>query len=402
MENLSQNPAMSQPSPKNRYFIALLAILVVPLSGLSTDIFVPSMPEIRGVFDTTQGAVQLTITAYMLGLGVMQLFAGAISDSFGRKKPFIIATIAYLLATFAIPHVATIYQLIGLRLIQGATVAAMVVPMRAVLSDLFKGKEFEKITTYMAFAWTIGPIIAPFIGGYLTHYFGWEANFYFLVIYSAVVFAFILLNMPETTSYYNEFKLGAIASRYRTILTNRDFLAAGLTNGFTYGLVMIVTAVTPFLLKNQLHFSPIEFGYFALTLGVGWSIGSLSNRFLMHYSLASKMRVGVTGLIAFGAVLLASMVWLPLSIYSLVVPLFFIYTIGGMLVTVNFSFALSLFPSMSASANALFGGTLFFVASLVSGIAAQFHFESAAALGFSVMALIALIALAQKLRSPKA
>jgi len=399
MENLSQNQAVSKQSPKNRHFIALLAILIVPLSGLSTDIFVPSMPEIKGVFETTQGAVQLTITAYMLGLGIMQLFAGAISDSFGRKKPFIVATLAYLLATFAIPHVATISQLIALRLVQGTTVAGMIVPMRSVLADLFEGKEFQKFTTYMAFAWTIGPIMAPFIGGYLTHFMGWEANFYFLVAYSAIVFAFIAIIMPETSKHYNEFKLGAIASRYRTILTDRNFLSAAFTNGLTYALVMVVTAVTPFLLKTKLHYTPIGFGYFALTLGVAWSIGSLSNRFFINHSFDSKLRNGIRGLLVGSVVLFASMTWLPLSAYSLVIPLFAMYMIGGLLMTVNFGFALSLFPKMAASANALFGGTIFLLASIVSGIAAQFHFETASALGISVIVIVVLILLEQQLRT---
>ncbi|MCL9782403.1 MFS transporter [Vibrio sp. S4M6] len=400
MKNLSQAQVLSSaPAASHRYLIAFLAILIVPLTGLSTDIFVPSMPDIQSFFQTNQGTVQLTITAYMLGAGVMQLFAGAISDSFGRKRPFVVSAIAYLLASIAIPLAPTIHILIGLRILQGAAVAAMVVPMRAVLSDLFEGKEFQKVTTYMAFVWTIGPIIAPFLGGYLTHYFGWESNFYFLAIYTAIVLAFILLNVPETSRYFNEFKLKAIIGKYRTILTDRHFISAGLTNGLTYALVMIVTSVTPFLLKTQLHYTPIEFGYFALALGVAWSVGSLSNRFFIHHSLSSKMNIGVTILALASIALLLGTIWLPFSIYVLAVPLIAIYLVGGLLATVNFAFALSLFPNMSASANGLFSGILFFVGSLGSGIAAQFHLVTAPALATSVVALAATIVLSQKLRA---
>ncbi len=165
---------MKTTSTHSQTFFALLAILIVPLSGLAVDIYAPSLPTISHYFNVNKASAQLSITSYMAGIGLMQLFAGAVSDSYGRKKPFLFATLIFLLATLIIPASQNIYQLISLRFIQGVTVALTIVPMRSVIPDLFEGKELHKWMNYMVMAWSLGPIIAPVIGGYLQQYFGCE------------------------------------------------------------------------------------------------------------------------------------------------------------------------------------------------------------------------------------
>ena len=122
---------------QNRYLLAILALFVTPISGLAIDIYVPSLPAVGHYFGVSAALVQLSITVYMIGLGVMQLFAGGISDSFGRRKPFLYSMFAFIIATLLIPHAHTINQLLLLRLLQGILIAIVVVPIRSVISDLF-------------------------------------------------------------------------------------------------------------------------------------------------------------------------------------------------------------------------------------------------------------------------
>src|SRR3990167_334963 len=128
-------------SIQNKYFLATLALLVIPISGLGIDIYVPSLPAVSDYFGVEKALVQLSITTYMLGLSLLQLFAGGISDSFGRRKPFLVAMFIFVIASFCVPFSQDIYQLLFLRLMQGMTVALTVVPMRSVISDLFDGRE---------------------------------------------------------------------------------------------------------------------------------------------------------------------------------------------------------------------------------------------------------------------
>lgn len=188
-----QNVALPQ-----KRFWAILAILAIPLSGLGIDIYVPSLPAVTRYFQVDQAWVQLTISIYMLGFGAAQFVAGSIVDSIGRKKPFLISVVVFIAASLLIPLAMSIYQLLILRLLQGVAIAFLSVPMRAVISDLFEGKEFFKMMGYMALCWAIGPIVAPALGGYLQQFFGWHAPFYFLTIYGLVCLVFTGTCLPET------------------------------------------------------------------------------------------------------------------------------------------------------------------------------------------------------------
>src|SRR3990167_3375173 len=200
-------------SRSNKNFLAFLALFIIPISGLSIDIYVPSLPAVSHFFEVDKSLAQLTITVYMIGLGIMQFFAGSISDSFGRRKPFLIAMLIYISATLFIPFVKNIEQLLFLRFVQGIVIAVIVVPMRSVISDLFEGPAYYKMANYMTMAWSIGPIIAPAIGGYLQHYFGWQANFYFLGVYSIISFILIALYLPDTSAYHHPFHLRKILAQ---------------------------------------------------------------------------------------------------------------------------------------------------------------------------------------------
>jgi len=385
------NSLLLSGKSSNKYFLAVLAIMIVPLSGVSTDVFVPSLPAIQDYFATTQALAQLTVTAYLAGLGLMQLVAGGISDSFGRKKPFVISTLLFLFVTILIPLSTSIIEVIVFRFIQGIAVATMIVPMRAVISDLFEGKEFQKIVTYMAFAWTIGPIVAPFLGGYLQHYFGWEACFYFLLIYATIAFVLITLLMPETSNYRHDFDFVALLKRYKGMLSNREYVTALLTNGLLYAIVILFMTVMPFLTKKLLHFTPLQYGHLALLMGIAWSIGTICNRLLINLSLKLRVKICITVILLANMSFLLLTLLLPLTVY-LLIPVILMYVAGGMLITCYFAYGLSIFPKLAASANSLFGALVFLIPSVISSLGSLLKFTTAVplAIGFVVLAFMIL------------
>lgn len=361
--------ANSQASPiKNRYFLSILVLFILPISGLGIDIYVPSLPAVSHFFGVDNALAQLTITAYMAGLGIMQLFAGPISDSYGRRKPFLIAIFLFILASLLIPNSTNIYELLALRFIQGTTVAVAVVPLRSIISDLFTGKEYYKMVSYMTMAWSIGPIIAPAIGGYLQHYFGWQSNFYFLAIYCAISFIVNFIFLPETSAYKHPFEITQIMERYKHIITHRVFIGSLFTNVLLYSIAILFAIVGPFLVQNVLHYSAIAFGKLALLTGFAWFLGSTINRFLLHIPLAVKAKICLWSMLVIAIFTLIIQAILPLNLYLIAIPLFTLLVIGGVIFPNNFARTIALNPKSTGSSNALHGGFLFLLTGAVTAL----------------------------------
>lgn len=360
--------ANSQFSERQKQFFALLALFIIPISGLGIDIYVPSLPAVSHFFGVEKALVQLTVTAYMVGLGIMQLFAGGISDSYGRRYPFLISMFLYLIATLLIPFSHTIQQLISLRFVQGLTVGLIIVPMRSIISDLFQGKAYYKMINYMTMAWSIGPIIAPAIGGYLQSFFGWQANFYFLAIYSFIGFILVAFYLKETSLHHHPFHIKPILLRYREIIFHKNYLIALGINGLLYSIIILFTIVGPFLIQTVLKYSAIDFGHVALLTGLAWFLGGMTNRFLLHIDANKKSKLCFSMMLAISIIGFIIDIIYPMNIYLVVLPIIFILYVGGIVFPNYFAKAMHLFPKMSASANALFGSFLFLIAGLASGL----------------------------------
>ena len=377
-------------STERKYLLAILSLLIIPISGVAIDIYVPSLPAVSQHFGVHKSLAQLTITTYMLGFGVMQLFAGSISDSFGRKKPFIIGMLIFIIVTLLVPWSHNIYQLLVYRLIQGIAVGLTIVPMRSIIPDLFHGRELQKMMNYMTIAWSIGPIIAPGIGGYLQHYFNWHANFYFLGVYSIIIFTFTLIYLPETSQHVHPFHPIEIIKRYFHILFHWRFASGVIINGFIYSFLILFNIVAPFLIQNVLHYSAIHFGQIALLMGFCWFLGTMTNRFLLDIELEVKAKVCFWFMFIITLVFTFFAFTRPMTLYTIVIPSAILFWMSGLIFPNYFSRSILLFPNTIGSANALFGAFVFFIAGLSSALATFLKANNARPLGIAYVVLMSL------------
>ena len=352
----------------NKYRIVSIALLILPISGLSIDIYVPSLPAVSNYFGVDKAAVQLTITTYMIGLGLMQLFAGGISDSYGRQKPMFYSLGIYILSTLFIPFAHNINQLLALRFIQGATVGLTVVPMRSVFSDLFEGRELQKMMIYSTMVWSIGPIIAPAIGGYIQHYIGWQANFYLLALYSFSIFVAAWFYLPETSQHRHPFKINAILKRYIEISLDWQFAVGVLINGLLYSFIILFSIVGPFLIQSVLGYSAIYYGHISLLLGFAWFLGTMTNRFLIDIHIMTKTLFGLIFMLIIALIMLYVAILFPLKPMNVVLPVSIIFWTGGIIFPNYFAKNMALFPKVTGSANALFGSFIFIIAGISSAV----------------------------------
>lgn len=378
-------------NPKKRWqrdILGILCLMIIPLSGMGLDIYLPSLPAVSKYFHVNRDYVQLSLSTYMLGLALAQFLAGPISDTYGRKKPFFFSVIIFIVASFLVPQSQDIMQLLILRFFQGAAAATAIVPMRSVISDMYDGRERDKMVSYMAVSWSVGPIIAPVIGGYLQHYYGWKASFHFLGAYVTLLSIALFICLPETSKHRLSFKPIDIAKRYACIFVHREFLIGLFVNSLLYSTFIVFSVVGPFLIQRDMGYSAVDFGHFALILGITWFLGALANRFLVDVPLVKKERVSLFVILVICLMMLAAAYHYPLNIYTIIVPTSLLLFFVGVIFPSNFSRLFALFPKATASANALFGGMLFANTAITAALSTMLDGHNAVQLAGAYVGLV--------------
>jgi DHA1 family bicyclomycin/chloramphenicol resistance-like MFS transporter len=373
-----------------------ILLLMVPLTGATIDIYVPSLPAITEHFGTSVRLVQWTIPSYLVGYSLAQLFCGALSDAWGRRALLIAGLSLYICASWMAAASPNVTTLIVIRFVQGLGVAAPGVLARAIASDSFKANQLPAVTNYITLAWALGPILAPLVGGYLQHAFGWKAVFYFLTVYGCLVLILTCFFLPETNAHRQALKMQTLVEHYRIVLASPTFLGCAVVLAVIYAHLVLFNVVGPFLVQVILHESPLVFGRIALVLGLAWFLGSLANRLLTtSFPRLPLMKIATT------IALLASlfMGWLaisfPLSLSNLVIPTAVIFMSGSITFTQCFGKSMRLFPERAGTASALMG-TLFIAGSALAGFAASFlETKTGLPLALSFIALTLVAALIQ-------
>lgn len=331
---------------------ALLVNAIVPLGGMNTDIYLPSLPAMSHYFGADKTIVQLTVAAYVFGMGLGQLLAGPVSDAVGRKKQLLVALLFQIFAVIAILFCRDIEWVIGWRVVQGVGAAFMMVPARAVVNDCFSGDALKKQFNYLTISFAMGPIVAPFIGGYLQHYFGWQANFYFVGIYAVCMLVLVLLLLPETIAKKTPFAPGHLVRNYRVILSSPLFVVGSILAGMAFSYSVLFSVAGPFMVQIALHRSAVFYGHIALLMGVAWFAGNMLNRFLFNMVLSVRARIALLLMFLITAIMTLMGVLGVFSLWSLVLPIFFMVMLGAILFSAFLAEVLHLFPKMAASTNA--------------------------------------------------
>ena len=358
----------------NKRFITCLVNIIVPLGGMSTDIYLPSLPAMVQHFGAGNQLIQLTVALFTLGLGVGQLIAGPISDALGRKKVLLVALLVQILSVFCILFSSSIHWVIAARLLQGVGTAFMMVPARAVLNDMFSGIELKKQFATLATSFALGPIIAPFLGGYLQHYGGWKTNFWFILCYQVVALTLVSFFYKETIHGKKKFSVVHVKHSYAVVLSSRRFLAGGVLVSFFMAYIATFDVTGPFIIQTVLGQSALVYGRVALAMGLAWFAGNLCSRFFAHKDTKNVtiILLSLTILVA----LIMRLAFTTTTLYSLVVPVFLIIFFSAILFPLYIAKGLSMFKEQAATANGLLFSILWVGFSLFAFLASAFKASS--------------------------
>lgn len=384
---------MTSLTSRQKSYFALLVFIMLPLGGMSTDIYLPSLPALSHYFGVSKGLVQTTVTSYILALGLSQLVAGPLSDAYGRKKMILAAITLQLLAVLAILFVPNVYGMIFFRFFQGMGAAFMMVPARAVISDLFEGAELKRQFNYCTISFALGPLVAPFLGGYLQQFFGWQANFIFIFIYGLLLASYILFVFKETLRIQRPFAVNHLWKNYTTILSNRAFLTGTIFASLVWGYGALFNLTGPFLIQITLHYNAITYGHIALLMGLAYLLGTIFNQVLFNYNHRKKTLIAICFILV-AVVSMFSLIGLGFfNLMTLTIPTFMMIMSGGFIFPIYVSESIVIFPQLAASANACFFSFIWVIYSIFTIIAVflKAHSLFPLSLAYSGLSLIILL-----------
>ncbi len=275
------NPDAAKIWQAPRWALAILLAMLGMLGPFSIDTYLPAFAAIAGSLQATPVEMQQTLSAYLFGFAFMNLFHGALSDSFGRRPVILGGLVVFTLASLGCALSQTVGHLIFFRALQGLSTGAGVVVSRAVIRDMFPPSEAQRVMSQVTIFFGVAPAIAPMMGGVLSEYLGWHAIFWFLVAVGVVLIVANLRLLPESLHVKDRqpFQFGHLLKGYAVLLSDPRFFLLALASGVPFNGLFLYILGAPAYLGEVLHLKPTQFfWFFALNIG-GIMIGSwLSGR----------------------------------------------------------------------------------------------------------------------------
>jgi DHA1 family bicyclomycin/chloramphenicol resistance-like MFS transporter len=288
--------------------MTLLLGALVAIAPLAMDIYLPAMPAMTTALRATPEEVQLTVSIYMFGWGVAQLFAGPLADRFGRKPALNGGLVVFVVASIACALAQSIGMLIAARFVQALAMATVVVVPRAIVRDLYAGDRAAHTLSTMMLVLAVVPVVAPFVGAELSVRIGWRSNFTFVALCGAIAWVAVRYGLPETLASPD-----AHALKFRRMTGNwLDALRSRPLVGFLLVVTFSTCGLFAFLAGSAFVFvdgmSTGERGY-ALYFGLvmlGSFIGAwLARRIVVGIGLRRVIALGTVLLVVSGGTLVA-------------------------------------------------------------------------------------------------
>lgn len=378
---------------KNQGIATVLAFSLLPLSGFATDIYIPSLPSMGGDLHISSIQVQATLTLFLISYGISQLFIGSILDSFGRYRLSLAALAIFIISNLVIALTHNIYLIYGMRVIHGITVATIVVAKRALFVDIYKGEKLKHYLSLFTIIWSAGPILAPFIGGYLQHTFGWRSNFYFLAGVAFIIGALEVFFSGESLQHAAEFHLKKIARVYLEMISTPSFTLGLFMLSFAYSMVMIYNMTGPFIIEHSLGLTPIVAGDCSLILGLAWMVGGFIGKGTIDKPFYTKLGLNTGLQLLFVIAMILSVPYIS-NLYAIVFFAFIIHVGAGFTYNNYFTYCLARFPKNAGIAGGLTGGIVYVVLSFITyGIVYFIPAKDERNLSLSYLILIVLSAI---------
>jgi Bcr/CflA subfamily drug resistance transporter len=318
-----------------KYFELFGLILIASLAQFATDIYLPSLPAIADFFNVDMNASQLSIAVYMFALTITQLFWGPVSDATGRKSALYVGLFISILGSIVCANATSITMLIIGRFIQGLGNGAAAGLFRAILRDMYTGKELASLGSYFSNFLVLVLMLAPVIGGFFQKYYTWRASFVFLLFLSLLCAVVLKFAIRESLKIRDKDVKSDWKLAYKRLLSSPVFMGCCLSNFLTYGGMFAWITSSSSILIDQMQMSPMQFGFWSGVTGAGLMIGAFFNgTFVKKVGITKMLYMGWSIIIFSGLILMLSS-WAFGPVASLILISVFCFYIGSSLIFAN-------------------------------------------------------------------
>ena len=279
------NPNAAQLWTAPRWALAMLLACLSMLGPFSIDTYLPAFAGIAQTLSASPLQMQQTLSAYLFGFAFMNLFHGALADSFGRRPVILAGALLFTVASVGCALAATPAQLIACRTLQGLATGAGTVVSRAVIRDMFPPAEAQRVMSQVTLFFGIAPAVAPLVGGVLFVHAGWRSIFWLLAAIGAALWLANLRLLPETLDAADRqpFNPRNLMRGYADLLGSRRFVLLALASGVPFNGMFLYVLSTPVFLGEVLQLAPTQFFWFFVVniagiMGGAWASGRLAGR----------------------------------------------------------------------------------------------------------------------------
>lgn len=360
------------PNAPERTITPALLVTLALLSAVApfaTDLYLAAFPTMVSDLHTTATAVQLTLTAFLLGLAVGQLIFGPLSDRYGRVRPLVVGAGVCVIASTATVFAPSIEVLIGARLFQGIAGAAGMVIGRAIIADLASGKAAARAFSLMMIVSGVAPVVAPLAGGFLVAPIGWRGALAVILALSTLMLVAVLLVVRETHTEHRRAEMRSTRAELGSPLrdlTGRAYVGHVLAFCGAFATMMAYISASPFIYQSMMGLTAGQYGaMFGVNALALLSMSALSARLIARHDARRLASIGLATSFT-AAVVLLVFATCHVAAGWLALPL--LVTVGSMGLVFGNTTALALgaAPRAAGTASAFLGASQFGLAAAVS------------------------------------
>ncbi|TAM42937.1 MAG: Bcr/CflA family efflux MFS transporter, partial [Burkholderiaceae bacterium] len=322
------NPDAQQLWRAPRWALAILLAVLGMLGPFSIDTYIPAFTGIAQSLGATPVEMQQTLSAYLFGYAFMNLFHGALADSFGRRPVVLWGLAVFTLASVGCALSQSIGHLVFFRAVQGLSTGAGIVVSRAVIRDMFPPAQAQQVMSQVTIYFGVAPAIAPIVGGWLFVNTGWHSIFWFLVVVGVIVWIANYKLLPETlhVSQRQPFNVRHLMRGYWQLGSSPRFLLLALASGVPFNGMFLYLLAAPVFLGMHLALAPTEFFWF-FVLNIGgimagaWLSGRLAGKIApkrqIRHGFVIMLVIAVVNLVA-NMLFKASASWaiFPIAVFA--------------------------------------------------------------------------------------